>query len=598
MSQTIYLDNAATTPLSEQVLEEMMPYLKDSYGNPSSVYDLGVANKSALLTARKRIAKTLNCANPQNIYFTSGGTESDNWAIIGTAEQCKKNGNHIITSKIEHHAVLNTCAYLEERGFEITYLDVDEQGFIKPEKLLQALRKDTILVSIMTANNEIGTIQAIPELASLVKANSRAVFHTDAVQAYGQIPIDITKMNVDLLSASAHKFYGPKGAGFLYIREGVNLPSFHHGGKQESGLRAGTENVPALVGMGKAAQLVNEILMEKSNMMSQLRDYMIHRIEQEIPYCHLNGSRRKRLPNNINISFSFVDGETIVILLDMEGICVSAGSACNAGQSITSHVIEAIGLTGSLARGTVRFTLSSHTTKEEIDRTVDALKEIIEKNKTPIVVGGTGLYVNSLIYGIDYPEVETDLEYRKELEKVAEQKGLGYLYEEAKKIDPEAVKNISVNDKKRIIRILEIYKETGKTKTQLEIESRKNGVPYDYRVFAINMPREILYDRINRRVDIMLEKGLIEEVKQLYKKYGDELRTSVQGIGYKEVIDYLNGMYSKEEMIEKIKMETRRYAKRQLTWFRKIPNIIWIDGLGNVQDNVNLILQEAELNEN
>ena len=351
MSQTIYLDNAATTPLSEQVLEEMMPYLKDSYGNPSSVYDLGVANKSALLTARKRIAKTLNCANPQNIYFTSGGTESDNWAIIGTAEQCKKNGNHIITSKIEHHAVLNTCAYLEERGFEITYLDVDEQGFIKPEKLLQALRKDTILVSIMTANNEIGTIQAIPELASLVKANSRAVFHTDAVQAYGQIPIDITKMNVDLLSASAHKFYGPKGAGFLYIREGVNLPSFHHGGKQERGLRAGTENVPALVGMGKAAQLANEILTEKSNTMSQLRDYMIHRIEQEI------------------------------ILLDMEGICVSAGSACNAGQSITSHVIEAIGLTGSLARGTVRFTLSSHTTKEEIDRTVDALKEIIEKNR-------------------------------------------------------------------------------------------------------------------------------------------------------------------------------------------------------------------------
>ena len=229
---------------------------------------------------------------------------------------------------------------------------------------------------------------------------------------------------------------------------------------------------------------------------------------------------------------------------------------------------------------------------------IKALEEIIEKNKTPIVVGGTGLYVNSLIYGIDYPEVETDLEHRKELEKVAEQKGLGYLYEEAKKIDPEAVKNISVNDKKRIIRILEIYKETGKTKTQLEIESRKNGVPYDYRVFAINMPREILYDRINRRVDIMLEKGLIEEVKQLYKKYGDELRTSVQGIGYKEVIDYLNGMYSKEEMIEKIKMETRRYAKRQLTWFRKIPNIIWIDGLGNVQDNVNLILKEAELNEN
>ena len=249
-------------------------------------------------------------------------------------------------------------------------------------------------------------------------------------------------------------------------------------------------------------------------------------------------------------------------------------------------------LVGNIAP-TTRYSVSDY--KNDATK---ALEEIIEKNKTPIVVGGTGLYVNSLIYGIDYPEVETDLEYRKELEKVAEQKGLGYLYEEAKKIDPEAVKNISANDKKRIIRILEIYKETGKTKTQLEIESRKNGVPYDYRVFAINMPREILYDRINRRVDIMLEKGLIEEVKQLYKKYGDELRTSVQGIGYKEVIDYLNGMYSKEEMIEKIKMETRRYAKRQLTWFRKIPNIIWIDGLGNVQDNVNLILKEAELNEN
>ena len=225
---------------------------------------------------------------------------------------------------------------------------------------------------------------------------------------------------------------------------------------------------------------------------------------------------------------------------------------------------------------------------------MNAIEEIINKNKMPIVVGGTGLYVNSLIYGIDYPEVKTDLEYREELEKIAKKEGLKHLYEKAMQIDPEAAKNISENDKKRIIRILEIYKETGKTKTQLEIESRKNGVPYDYRVFAINMPREILYDRINRRVDIMIERGLIDEVKQLYEKYGEELRTAVQGIGYKEVIDYLNGVYSKEEMVEKIKMETRRYAKRQLTWFRKIQDIIWIDGLNNIQNNVDIILEEIK----
>ena len=253
MSQTIYLDNAATTPLSEQVLEEMMPYLKDSYGNPSSVYDLGVANKSALLTARKRIAKTLNCANPQNIYFTSGGTESDNWAIIGTAEQCKKNGNHIITSKIEHHAVLNTCAYLEERGFEITYLDVDEQGFIKPEKLLQALRKDTILVSIMTANNEIGTIQPVAQIGAFARRH-RILFHTDAVQAYTNMDIDVNAMRIDMLSTSAHKLNGPKGIGFLYIREGCVKTPFIHGGGQERGMRSGTENTAGIIGFAKAAQ--------------------------------------------------------------------------------------------------------------------------------------------------------------------------------------------------------------------------------------------------------------------------------------------------------------------------------------------------------
>lgn len=378
MNQKIYLDYAATTPLSEDVFKEMLPYFKELFGNPSSVYDLGNTNQSALLYTRKQISNTLNC-NPQNIYFTSGGTESDNWALIGIAEQYENKGKHIITSQIEHHAILNSCVYLENRGFDITYLAVDEQGFVTIDTLKKALRPDTILVSIMTANNEIGTIQPISELANYVKENSNAIFHTDAVQAYGQIPIDVDKMSIDLLSASAHKFYGPKGAGFLYVKDGIRLVPFHHGGKQERGLRAGTENVPALVGMGKAAQIANASLIEKSNATAALRDYMIHRIEQEIPYTHLNGPRKKRLPNNINFSFSFVDGETIVILLDMEGICASAGSACNAGQSIASHVIKSIGITSDLARGTIRFTISPSTTKEEIDKTVDILKNVIQK---------------------------------------------------------------------------------------------------------------------------------------------------------------------------------------------------------------------------
>ena len=386
MSQTIYLDNAATTPLSEQVLEEMMPYLKDSYGNPSSVYDLGVANKSALLTARKRIAKTLNCANPQNIYFTSGGTESDNWAIIGTAEQCKKNGNHIITSKIEHHAVLNTCAYLEERGFEITYLDVDEQGFIKPEKLLQALRKDTILVSIMTANNEIGTIQAIPELASLVKANSRAVFHTDAVQAYGQLPINVDECQIDMLSASGHKLNGPKGIGFLYIRKGVKIRSFIHGGAQERKRRAGTENVPGIVGMGTAAKRAADTREERTANEVEVRDYLIDRVLKEIPYSRLNGHRTDRLPNNANFSFRFIEGESLLIMLDGKGICASSGSACTSGSLDPSHVLLAIGLPHEIAHGSLRLTINEEITKEDIDYVVENLKAIIERlrNMSPL----------------------------------------------------------------------------------------------------------------------------------------------------------------------------------------------------------------------
>lgn len=379
MNRRIYLDHAATTPLSGKVLDAMMPYLKENYGNPSSAYDLGADNKGALQKSRKAIAATLQC-EPQNIYFTSGGTESDNWALVGIAEQYASQGKHIITSKIEHHAILNTCAYLAGRGYEITYLDVDEQGFVRLDQLRKAIRSDTILVSIMTANNEIGTIQPISEIGRIVKQH-KAIFHTDAVQAYGQLPIKPKELGIDLLSASAHKFYGPKGAGFLYVGDGIRLPSFLHGGKQERGMRAGTENVPALVGLGYAATLAFASMEERSKKETKLRDYMIHRIEQEIPYCHLNGPRKHRLPNNVNISFSFVDGETIVIMLDMEGVCASAGSACTAGQSIASHVIDALGLSPDIARGTLRFTLGSQTTKEEIDEAVDILKKILDKNR-------------------------------------------------------------------------------------------------------------------------------------------------------------------------------------------------------------------------
>ena len=376
MSQTIYLDNAATTPLSEQVLEEMMPYLKDSYGNPSSVYDLGVANKSALLTARKRIAKTLNCANPQNIYFTSGGTESDNWAIIGTAEQCKKNGNHIITSKIEHHAVLNTCAYLEERGFEITYLDVDEQGFIKPEKLLQTLRKDTILVSIMTANNEIGTIQPVAQIGAFARRH-RILFHTDAVQAYTNMDIDVNAMQIDMLSTSAHKLNGPKGIGFLYIREGCVKTPFIHGGGQERGMRSGTENTAGIIGFAKAAQTAMANKPVRTQYEMRMRDYMIHRVLTEIPFSRLNGDSRKRLPGNMNFSFQFVDGGTLIVMLDKQGICASAGSACSTGSGMPSHVLKSIGLPDELSFATVRFTINEEITRQEIDYVVNCLKNDI-----------------------------------------------------------------------------------------------------------------------------------------------------------------------------------------------------------------------------
>lgn len=379
MNKHVYLDHAATTPISNEVLDAMLPYLKGKFGNPSGIYDMGSDNKRALLTARKQIAEALSC-NAQNIYFTSGGTESDNWALIGTAEARARHGKHLITTKIEHHAVLESCHYLEKHGFEVTYLDVNEWGLTDPVQLSRALRPDTILVSIMAANNEIGTIQPIAEIGELMK-NHPAWFHTDAVQAFCQIPLIPSECHIDLLSASAHKFYGPKGTGFLYIRDGIPLPSFLHGGKQERMKRAGTENVPAIVGMGEAVKNACMSMKTRIHDETSLRDYMIQRIEKEIPFCRLNGSRTSRLPGNVNVSFQFVDGENMVILLDMEGICCSSGSACMAGQSAASHVLQAIALPDEVARGSLRFSLGKDTTKEDIDYTIDVLKEVLIKSR-------------------------------------------------------------------------------------------------------------------------------------------------------------------------------------------------------------------------
>lgn len=379
MGETIYLDNAATTKLSEGAFKRMLPFLQEEYGNPSSIYDIGVNNKEAIQKAREQIAKVLQCESSE-IYFTSGGTESDNWALIKTAESRQKEGRHIITSKIEHHAILHTCDYLEERGFDITRLDVDEQGIVRMDQLQKSLRKDTILVSVMTANNEIGTIQPIIKIGEMLE-NHPAYFHTDAVQAFGHLKIIPKEFHIDLLSASGHKFHGPKGIGFLYMREGIHLPPYMHGGKQESGFRAGTENVAAIAGMGQAAVEAGTGMIKRFDKMSRLRDYMINRIQSEIPFCRLNGSKTKRLANNVNISFSFVEGETIVILLDMEGICCSGGSACTSGQQIASHVLMELGIPADLARGAVRFTLNEETTKEEIDFAVEKLKEVVEKTR-------------------------------------------------------------------------------------------------------------------------------------------------------------------------------------------------------------------------
>ena len=373
----IYLDNAATTKTAPEVVEAMLPYFTEHYGNPSSIYSLGAESKKAVTEAREKIAACLG-VETNEIYFTAGGSESDNWAIKATAEAYKEKGKHIITSKIEHHAVLHTCQYLEKQGYEVTYIDVDEQGILDLEMLKKSIRPDTILISVMTANNEIGTIQPLKEIGAIAKEHG-ILFHTDAVQAFGQIPIDVEECHIDMLSASGHKLNGPKGIGFLYIRKGVKIRSFVHGGAQERSRRAGTENVPGIVGLGVAAERAFRLMEEKSKKEIELRDYLIGRIEKEIPYCRLNGDRTKRLPNNVNFSFEFIEGESMLIMLDMKGICASSGSACTSGSLDPSHVLLAIGLPHEKAHGSLRMTLSEENTKEEMDFVVDNIKEIVKR---------------------------------------------------------------------------------------------------------------------------------------------------------------------------------------------------------------------------
>lgn len=377
MKEFVYLDNAATTKVRPEVVEAMLPYFTEIYGNASAVYDFGQKCKQAIEDARETIGSSIG-TRASNIYFTAGGSESDNWALKGVAEVYKDKGKHIITTKIEHHAILHTCAYLEQQGYEVTYLDVDADGLVSPEDVRKAIRPDTILISVMFANNEIGTIEPIEEIGAIAHEHG-ILFHTDAVQAYAQVPIDVEKMHIDLLSASGHKLNGPKGIGFLYIRQGLKLKSFIHGGAQERKRRAGTENVPGIVGLGKAVEIAMATMDERIKKESELRDYLIARIEDEIPFAKLNGHRVKRLPNNINFCFRFIEGESMLIMLDMAGICGSSGSACTSGSLDPSHVLLAIGLPHEIAHGSLRLTLSDEITKDQLDYVVDHLKEIVAK---------------------------------------------------------------------------------------------------------------------------------------------------------------------------------------------------------------------------
>lgn len=371
----IYLDNAATTKVSEEVFAAMKPYFCEQYANPSAIYTFAGKSMKAVDEARKDVAGLIG-AQPNEIYFTAGGSESDNWAVKAAAEAYRAKGRHIITSAIEHHAVLHTCQYLEKQGYEVTYVGVDEYGVIKLDELAAAVREDTVLITVMAANNEIGTIQPLKEIGEIAKKNG-ILFHTDAVQAYGHIPLDVDALGIDMLSGSGHKLYGPKGIGFLYIRKGVRIGAYVHGGAQERSRRAGTHNTPGIVGMGYAARLAAADLEENMKKQAALRDYLIRRVLDEIPYSRLNGHPADRLPGNASFCFRFIEGESLLILLDQKGICASSGSACTSGSLEPSHVLLAIGLPHETAHGSLRLTLSGETTKEELDVTVEELKKIV-----------------------------------------------------------------------------------------------------------------------------------------------------------------------------------------------------------------------------
>lgn len=375
MKQLIYLDNAATTKTRPEVVEAMLPYFTEYYGNPSSIYEFSAESKRAVNHARETIAGSLG-AKTNEIYFTAGGSEADNWVLVATAEAYGAKGKHIITSKIEHHAILHTCQYLETRGYEVTYLDVDEDGVVKLDELEAAIRPDTILISIMFANNEIGTIEPVREIGAVARKHG-VLFHTDAVQAYAHVPINVDDLNIDMLSSSGHKLNGPKGIGFLYIRTGIRIRSFIHGGAQERKRRAGTENVPGIVGYGKAVEIAMANMEERAGKEKELRDYLIKRVTEEVPFTKVNGSLTHRLPNNVNFAFRFIEGESLLIKLDMAGICGSSGSACTSGSLDPSHVLLAIGLPHEIAHGSLRLTLSEENTKEEMDYVAEQVKEIV-----------------------------------------------------------------------------------------------------------------------------------------------------------------------------------------------------------------------------
>lgn len=384
MNKFIYLDNAATTKVYPQVVEAMIPYFTEQYGNPSSIYSFAYETKGAVEEAREALAAIIG-AKSNEIYFTGGGSESDNWALKSTVEAYKAKGNHIITTKIEHHAILHTCEWLEKNGCEVTYLDVDENGLVNLDELEAAIKDTTILISVMMANNEIGTIEPVAEIGRIAHKHG-VLFHTDAVQAFCHVPINVSEMNIDMLSASGHKVGGPKGVGFMYMRRGLKNKSYLHGGAQERGKRAGTTNVPGIIGMAKAAQITSEYMNAHREEMCELRNYLIERVTTEVPYSLCNGHREQRLPNNANFCFNFIEGESLLLLLDNKGICGSSGSACTSASLDPSHVLLAIGRPHEIAHGSLRLTLSEETTKEDIDYVVDNLKEIVQRlrNMSPL----------------------------------------------------------------------------------------------------------------------------------------------------------------------------------------------------------------------